>query len=58
MSNRTKSDREIRLTAALYVMLGVLEHVRATEHLPEKEAMEAHTSRCACSSRSAVPTLL
>ncbi len=36
MTNRTKSDREIKLTAALYVKLGVLRHVRATGHLPEK----------------------
>ena len=28
MSNPKKNDREIKLTAALYVILGVLEHVR------------------------------
>lgn len=36
MKERPKSDRELRLTAAVYARLGVVPYLKAHGHLPER----------------------
>ena len=36
MSDRKPSERELKLTAAVYTRMGAGEHLRKTGHLPEK----------------------